>query len=138
MPRLSIFLIRAALIHFGIGFTIAALILFNKGIPIFPWAWRLLQVHVEILIFGWMAQLAMGVSFFALPRFPNREKRYGQVWLGWCSFLLLNIAIILSAIAYWQASATFAFVAHLMLIIAVTSYVLMIFPRIKAFGIHNS
>lgn len=138
MPRLSIFLIRAALIHFGVGFTIAALILYNKGIPIFPWAWRLLQVHVEILIFGWMAQLAMGVSFFALPRFPNREKRYGQVWLGWCSFVLLNLALVVMTFAYWQASTTFAFVARLMLIGAVINYVLMIFPRIKAFGVHVS
>lgn len=135
MPRLSIYLIRASLIHFGVGFSIAALILFNKGIPIFPWAWRLLQVHVEMLIFGWMVQLAMGVTFFALPRFTNHERRYGRVGLGWISFFLLNFSIILTAIAYWQVSLSLAFFSHLMLVIAAFAYVIMIFPRVKAYGL---
>jgi cbb3-type cytochrome oxidase subunit 1 len=138
MPRLSIFLIRAALIHFGIGFTIGALILYNKGIPAFPWIWRLLPVHVEMLIFGWMAQLAMGVSFFALPRFPDTEKRYGKVWLGWISFALLNTAIIVMAFAYWQPSAGLAFASRMMLITSAITYVLMIFPRVKPFALENT
>jgi len=134
MPRLSIYLIRASLIHFATGFSIAGLILFNKGIPIFPWAWRLLQVHVEMLIFGWMAQLAMGVTFYALPRFTDHSKRYGHVWLGWISFFLLNTAIIITAFAYWQYSATLILLARVMILGAAISYALMIFPRVKPFA----
>lgn len=135
MPRLSIFLVRASLLHFGIGFTIAALILFNKGIPIYPWAWRLLQVHIEMLIFGWMAQLAMGVSFFALPRHTNHPRRYGHVELGWISFVLLNLAIIIIAIGYWQVSSELIFASRILLLVSVVIYVVMIFPRVKAYGL---
>ena len=49
MPRLSRLAIRAALLYLLLGFTFGGLMLLNKGIPLAPWAWRLLPAHVEFL-----------------------------------------------------------------------------------------
>jgi hypothetical protein len=76
MPRLSVFMLRTALIHLGIGFTLGALLLSNKGIPYALELWRLLLPHVEFVLFGWTMQLMMGVAFWILPRHTH-EPRYG-------------------------------------------------------------
>ena len=57
MPKLSIYFIRAALLHLGIGFSIGALLLANKGFPFSAEIWHLLESYVQILVFGWMLQL---------------------------------------------------------------------------------
>ena len=68
MPRLSVWIIRTALLYLGIGFTFGALMLFNKGVPFDPMLWRLLRPHIEFVLLGWTMQLAMGVAFWIMPR----------------------------------------------------------------------
>lgn len=128
MPKLSVYFIRAALLHLGIGFTIAAFLLANKGIPFWGELWRLLEPHVQILIFGWMLQLAMGVAYYALPRFTNPEARYGDERLGWLSFILLNTGI-------WLSITILPFFGKLLVLIAGMAYVRLMFPRVKPFGV---
>ena len=62
MPRLSVWMIRTALVHLLVGFTLGALLLANKGVPIHPMVWRLLPIHIELLLLGWTLQLALGVA----------------------------------------------------------------------------
>ena len=77
MPKLSVWMVRASLIQMGFGFLFGALVLHHKGVPIYAWIWKLLNPHIEIMIFGWTMQFAMGVSFYALPRFaPYEPKPY--------------------------------------------------------------
>lgn len=71
MPRPSVWFIRLALSYLLVGFTFACLLLSNKGLAYAPWLWRLLPAHIEILLVGWTAQLAMGVIFWIAPRFQS-------------------------------------------------------------------
>jgi hypothetical protein len=137
MPKLSVYFIRAALLHLGIGFTLGALLLANKGIPFAGWIWRLLGLHIEFLIFGWMVQLAMGVAFFALPRHTDYSRRYGDVRLGWLSFILLNSGVWLTALARWFGTNDFAFGGRIILLLAAAAFAILIKPRVKAFGVHQ-
>ncbi|MDQ7034308.1 MAG: hypothetical protein Q9P01_05585 [Anaerolineae bacterium] len=104
MPRLSKLLIRAALIHMGIGFFIGSLLLWNKGLPFAPAIWRLRASHIELLIFGWTIQFVMGVSFWVIPRFST-GNRYGKEVFGWISFVLLNMGVVTTAIVLWWGKA---------------------------------
>ncbi|MFW5709580.1 MAG: hypothetical protein ACOCX5_05100 [Chloroflexota bacterium] len=131
MPRLSVWLVRASLIHMGFGFLLGALILHHKGIPIYSWTWRLLDPHIVLMIFGWTMQLIMGVAFFALPRFPGHDSRYGAVYLGWWSFYLLNGGVILSALAGWFNVGSFVLSGVLLILLGVLTYVALIWPRVK-------
>jgi hypothetical protein len=53
MPRLSCWCLRASLLHLLVGFTLGALLLFHKGVPVHPAFWQLLPPHIECLLLGW-------------------------------------------------------------------------------------
>ena len=133
MPKLSVWLVRTSLIHMGIGFLFGALILHHKGIPIYVWSWRLLNPHIELVIFGWTIQFVMGIAFWILPRFSG-EHRYGKVYLGWWSFGLLNGGILLTAAGTWFVADLVSLVGRLSTLGAVLMFVILIYPRVKPLG----
>lgn len=105
MPRLSVWFVRASLIYLLLGFSFGALILAEKGISYYPPVWNLFPIHMEFLLIGWFAQLAMGVAFWILPRFNTGPAR-GNVKLIWISFILINVGILFSALTFWFPLAT--------------------------------
>jgi hypothetical protein len=84
VPRLSCWFIRASLLYLAVGFTLGALLLVHKGIPLHPALWRMLPPHLECLLLGWTLQLALGVAFWILPRFPQGPD--GNEALAWWAF----------------------------------------------------
>lgn len=100
MPRLSRFFIRASLLYLVLGFTFGALILANKGILFAPLIWVLLPAHIEFVILGWLTQLALGVSFWILPRLGSQAPRGDERW-SWATFVLVNFGILASALSPW-------------------------------------
>lgn len=133
MPKLSVWLVRASLVHMGIGFLFGTLILHHKGIPIYPWTWRLLGSHTELMIFGWTLQFVTGMAFWILPRFAA-EKRYGKTALGWWSFVLLNGGILLTASGSWFVLDFLSFLGRLCTLSAVVLFVILSWPRVKPLG----
>lgn len=95
MPRLSCWFIRAALLYLAVGITLGALLLYHKGIPLHPLLWRLLPIHVEFLLFGWMVQLVMGVGFWIFPRFWRSRGNEKPAWLA---FGLINLGVWLAGV----------------------------------------
>lgn len=94
MPRLSVWMIRLALIHLLGGFAIGALLLAHKGVPFLPaGAVRLRPMHVELLTLGWTMNLAMGVAYWILPRRGSDGARGGGLVVAAC--VLLNAAVLL-------------------------------------------
>ena len=93
MPRLSCWFIRAALIYLGLGVTIGGLILWHKGMPLHPLIWRWLPLHIELLLFGWIVQVVMGIGFWVFPRFLRSRGNERSAWLA---FWLLNAGVWLS------------------------------------------
>lgn len=134
MPKLSVWMVRSSLIYMGIGFLLGAMILHHKGIPIYDWTWQLLPSHIELMIFGWTMQFVMGIAFFILPRFSDQDNRYGPEYLGWWSFYLLNGGVCLSAIAQSFEIEAFILSGRLLVLLAVVTYTMMIWQRIKPLG----
>ena len=133
MPRLSIWLVRAALCHLLLGFTIGALLLAHKGIPFAPWLWRLLPAHMEILLLGWTLQLAMGVAYWILPRFYTARPRS---WLVWLALLLLNGGIFLVAVApLLDTVVPLALIGRAAELLAVIAFAIHTWPRVKAIAL---
>jgi len=92
MPRLSSWFVRAALSYLAVGFTLGALLLAEKASSFYPMLWDILPVHIELLLVGWLVQLALGVAFWILPRFSKGPPR-GNEAVVWLSFVLLNLGI---------------------------------------------
>jgi hypothetical protein len=103
MPRVSSLMVRGSFVYLLLGFTLGALIMLQKGGYAPSGAWRLLPAHIELLLVGWTAQLAMGVAFWILPRYAPPEPRMpavnprGDERLAWLSFVLLNVGVLLTA-----------------------------------------
>ncbi|MGD2057940.1 MAG: hypothetical protein PVI04_04350, partial [Anaerolineales bacterium] len=100
MPALSVYAIRAAMLHLLLGFSTGAILLVNKAFALHPALWSLLPAHIDFLLFGWTTQLAMGVADWILPRFPRSPKRGNRVLAG-LAFAFLNLGVILVALSTW-------------------------------------
>jgi hypothetical protein len=135
MPRLSVWLLRAALLQLGIGFTFGALLLFNKGVPFDGRIWLLRAPHIEIVLLGWTMQLAMGAAFWILPRFSSTQK-YGNVRLGWWAFALVNAGVAAVCASTWSGDAApiVALAGRAAEMLAGLLFAILIWPRVKAFG----
>jgi cbb3-type cytochrome oxidase subunit 1 len=90
MPALSVWSVRAALLYLGIGFTLGALLLASPGLRLPQALLRLRPLHTELLLVGWMVQLAFGVAYWILPR-TSRGRRTD---LALIALLLLNLGVL--------------------------------------------
>ncbi|HAL17294.1 MAG TPA: hypothetical protein DCP32_11275 [Anaerolineaceae bacterium] len=132
MPRLSVWFIRASLIYLLAGFMLGALLLANNGIEFMPSAWELLPAHVEFLLAGWVVQLALGTAYWILPRHTRGLAR-GSTELGWLSFSLFNLGVLLTASSGLLPGA-FQFAGRVLEVLAAGLFLVLIWPRIKAYG----
>jgi hypothetical protein len=131
MPRLSVWLVRSALVHLALGFTFGALMLFEKGVPIYPSLLRLLPAHIEFVLFGWTMQLAMGVAFWILPRFEGGTSR-GDERPAWLSFGLLNTGVWLAGMgAAIDLAPALLLLGRIAEAAAAAAFVVHAWPRIK-------
>lgn len=91
-------LIRSALIYLVVGSFLGMLLLINKAWNLEADIWMLLPAHIELMLFGWVIQLTLGVAYWILPRYlqgPNRgseKKAYMMV-----AFLNIGILLMIGA-----------------------------------------
>ena len=134
MPRVSVWFIRTALAYLALGFTLGAIMLAHRGMPLLPPRLQLLPAHIEFLLVGWVVQLALGVAFWILPRFRAGRER-GREELAWLSYVLLNLGVLSSAVGPLVAlPAIIPLLGHLAQGLAAVCFALHAWPRVKAFG----
>jgi hypothetical protein len=63
----------------------------NLGSGLFP-------VYIHLLVFGWLTQLVFGVVFWMFPKYSNEKPRRSE-GLGWWTYVLVNVGLVLRAIA---------------------------------------
>lgn len=131
MPRNSAWAVRLSLFYLALGFTFGALLLANKGIPFLPFLWTLVPAHIEILIFGWLIQLALGVAFWILPRFSGGGRGNENLFVATIAALNLGIWLV---IAGSYISQFLVFFGRLTEIAAGFLFLLHAWKRIKPTG----
>ncbi|MEZ4668474.1 MAG: hypothetical protein R3E39_11205 [Anaerolineae bacterium] len=132
MPRLSVWMVRSALLHLGVGLTIGALLLWNKGLPFDAWLWLLRDTHINLLLVGWTLQFALGMMVWVMPRF-TAAPRYGNLRLGWWGWGLLNGGVLLAAGGVWLGSMC-TFAGYVAQAAAFVLFLFLIWRRIKPFA----
>jgi len=133
LPRLSAWFIRASLLYLLAGFTLGAVLLADNGLHFLPSAWAVLPAHVEFLLTGWIIQLAIGTAYWILPRNTQGEAR-GSPALGWASFWVFNIGILLTASA-GILPGIIQVVGRLLEVFGAVIAAILFWPRVKAYGI---
>lgn len=138
MPRVAVWLLRAALLCLALGFTAGALMLASKGIP---WGGDLntylRPAHRELLLVGWTIQLVMGVAFWIFPRQRLGSLPYGREWLGWLAVGLLNGGVLLIVIGSLMSAshATFQILGRFAELSAATALSVNLWGRVRPFGL---
>ena len=93
MPRVSFWFLRASLLYLALGFTIGALMLWDRAFFIGPAIWPLHALHVEIMLVGWVLQLVMGTAYWIFPRFGMTPAQRGREDLAWLAFGMVNVGL---------------------------------------------
>jgi hypothetical protein len=94
---------------------------------------------VELLLLGWMLNLALGVAYWILPRYKTGPPR-GAEWSVWLAYGLLNCGVLAVCLAPWirvEAPARAALLGSgkLAEVLAGVAFAGHILPRIKPHGV---
>jgi heme/copper-type cytochrome/quinol oxidase subunit 1 len=133
VPTLSVWCVRMALLYLGLGFTLGAIMLSSPAIGFAPAILRLRPLHAEIMLLGWMAQLAFGVAYWILPRLPGSRPR-GSEPLAWLSLALLNVGILTVGLGQaLNAPTTVSVLGRVAEAFAVCAFTMQAWPRARAY-----
>lgn len=91
MPLLTRIFIKTAMICLAFALVLGILLASGMTNGLFP-------VYIHLLVFGWLTQLIFGMVFWMFPKY-SLEKPRGSEALGWWTYALLNIGLLLRAIA---------------------------------------
>ena len=133
MPRLSSWFVHTSLIYLAFGFTLGAILLVNKGLAFLPQVWKLLPIHIEMLLMGWFVQLAAGVAYWILPRLSGERPR-GDVRLTWLAFWLINLGIGLVILETLIPQPGILLFARLVELGGVLAFIISTWERVKSFA----
>lgn len=115
MPKLTRWFLKAALLYLLLGL-IAGILL---ALPVGGQRSGAFPIYIHALVFGWLTQLIFGVALWMFPKYSPANPR-GHEWLGWVTFILLNLGLILRIIFEpLQASSSSSFTGW-MLVLAAT------------------
>jgi hypothetical protein len=127
--------VRSSLVCLLLGFTLGAVMLAAKGVGDATLIPRVLSIHVELLLVGWMLQLAMGVAQWILPRFGVQGVARGGV-PAWLAFTLLNAGVVLVAAgAVLPGSPDLVLAGRGAEVGAAAAFVASVWARVRASGL---
>lgn len=133
MPRLSRWMVRAALLYFAGGAMLGALLLAGKAAPLDPRWVRLLDVHIECVLVGWVIQFALGVAYWILPRLDGTGRR-GREGAAVLAFGLLNagIALVTAGVTSQPRIEVLVAFGRLSELAAVAAFAIHALPRVRS------
>lgn len=133
MPIVTRIMIRSSLIYLLIGGCIGLFLLINKAWLIHPALWFLLPAHIEIMIFGWIIQMTLGVAYWILPRVLKTKGR-GSVKLAWLMLISLNAGILLVIISGFFPGHKLALMGRILEVASVVLFIALHWKRVATFS----
>lgn len=145
MPRVSVVMVRTALLWWGVGFTLGGLTLANKGLPFHGGVWTLRTSHIFVLLVGWLVQFSAGVAVWIMPRLVHPgvvtgSGDRGDLRLVWLCYTTLNAGVLLMALhapLVWlgggdvPALRWLPALAGMLWLIAIAAFVANVWPRVR-------
>lgn len=97
MPTLTRWFVKTSFVYLALALT-SGLFLAVQSIFRLTALGSLFPIYIHLLVFGWLTQLVFGVVYWMFPKYSAESPR-GSESLGWWTYALLNIGLILRAIA---------------------------------------
>ena len=135
MPDASRWLVRAALVHLCAGFAAGALVLCANAY-LLPASLTLLHpVHAELVLVGFMLQLALGVATWILPREADASRAWP--WrFAWAACGLLNAGVVVASLGHLARAAPLVAVGRAGQVAAAAAFALHAWARVR--GVRGS
>jgi len=93
VPTLTRWFIKSAMLSLLAAFLLAVA-MHSSLADRMPWLRVVWPTYLHLLVVGWLTQLIFGVAFWLFPKHPGASVR-GSERLGWTSFVLLNLGLLL-------------------------------------------
>lgn len=133
MPKLTRWFLKAALVYLILALCSGILFVLPNRTAIAG----LFPVYIHMLVFGWLTQLVFGVAWWMFPKYSSSNLR-GHEWLGWTTFIALNLGLILRMIFEpLQNIVSFPMVGWMLVIAAIlqwlsgVAFVANTWPRVR-------
>ena len=97
MPRLTRWFVKTSFLYLALAW-IAGLLIEMQSVLKFVALGGLFPVYIHLFVLGWITQLIFGVVFWMFPKYSSEQPRRSEA-LGWWTYALLNIGLILRVIA---------------------------------------
>lgn len=142
MDRLTIVMVKAALVWLVAGIVVGGLMLVDRGIP-GRWRVWMTPTHGHMLFVGWFVQFVIGIAYWLLPRKRRPELPVGyREWPAFVAMGLLNVGLGLRVIAEpmertghgGDVSLGLLFVSAIFQVVAVIVFVAQLWPRVYGRG----
>jgi hypothetical protein len=137
MPLLTRWYIRSAFVYLAAALLLAILLALplSMNVPVFIRAMN--PAYFHLFLVGWVTQMIFGVIFWMFPIITRAQPR-GNERLGWASYILLNVGLLLRVVAEPLTTVRsetgvgwLLAVSALLQWLAAVLFVILAWPRIK-------
>lgn len=137
MPRLTRWYIRSAFAYLAAALLLAVILALPNTVNL-PFFMRTMNpTYFHLFLVGWVTQMIFGVIYWMFPIITRSQPR-GNVRLGWTSYILLNVGLLLRVVGEPLTStmpaAGFGWLlaaSALLQWLAAVVFVTLAWPRIK-------
>ncbi len=97
MPPLTRWFVKTSFVYLALALTTGLLVEMQSALKLTALG-RLFPVYIHLFVLGWLTQLIFGVVFWMFPKY-SAEKPRGSEALGWWTYALLNLGLLLRVLA---------------------------------------
>jgi hypothetical protein len=103
MPPLTRYFVKTSLVYLVLALLMGVLLVIRDVLDLPASVAGIFPVYIHLLVIGWLSQLIFGVAYWMFPVL-RREKPHGNEFMGWGIYVLLNVGLVLRAVAEpWQS-----------------------------------
>lgn len=130
MPGLTVWMLRSSLVWLSVAVITGSILYLEKGFSLNPNVWRLLPMHVNAAMTGWMVQFVFGVAYWIYPRYLHGPAR-GRAGTGWVLMILLNGSVV--AVLFPAGGAAEAVAGPVLFLSSVLVFIWIIWRRVVSY-----
>lgn len=97
MPPLTRWFVKTSFVYLALALITGLLVEIQSALKLTSLG-GLFPIYIHLLVFGWLSQLIFGVVFWMFPKY-SAERPRGSETLGWWTYALLNVGLLLRALA---------------------------------------
>ncbi len=94
MPLLSRWHIKSAFVYLAVALLLGVALSLGAIVQLPNWLAYLSPAFFHLIMVGWVTQMIFGVIFWMFPIVTRAQPR-GNESLGWATYILLNVGLIL-------------------------------------------